>query len=285
VMNHSNPRGPKRLSVEIPVSNHFPVDRAVTILLGEAYRVTSAKPMSSAHEPEVLVSHLDSDAVHYQVRFYSDLEGADPQKAKSIMTNALHRALQRLDVPNPVGQMEFVSQNRGARDPEEVEREALAQLPIFENILNASQREALASSCDARSIPAGTVLIQQGEAGTSMFVLLEGAARVSIAMPDGEKREVAVLASGDVVGEMSLMTGAPRTASVTSLTAMRVLEVTKESMEPLLAAEPGLLERFSHVLAVRQSNLSAIASVASQKQTLQNDILAQMRQFFSRAFR
>jgi CRP-like cAMP-binding protein len=72
---------------------------------------------------------------------------------------------------------------------------------------------------------------------------------------------------------------------VTSLTALRVLEVTKEAMEPLLAAEPGLLDRISHVLAVRQSSLSEIASASGQKQTLQRDILAQMRQFFSRAFR
>jgi hypothetical protein len=61
--------------------------------------------------------------------------------------------------------------------------------------------------------------------------------------------------------------------------------VTKEAMEPLLAAEPGLLDRISHVLAVRQSNLSQIANAAGQKQTTQRDILAQMRQFFSRAFR
>jgi CRP-like cAMP-binding protein len=81
---------------------------------------------------------------------------------------------------------------------------------------------------------------------------------------------------------MSLMTGAPRTAWVTSLSALRVLEVTKESIESLLAAQPNLLERFSHVLAERQSNLSEIASLASQKLSLQNDILTQMRQFFSR---
>ena len=285
VMNHSSPRGPKRLCVEVPVSNRFPSDRVVTILLSEAYRVTSAKPMSSAHEPEVLVSHLDSDAVHYHVRFYSDLEAADPQKAKSIMTKALHRALQRHDVPNPVSQMEFVSQNGSSRDAAAQAREALAQVSLFENILNAAQLDALVSACAVRSVPVETVLIRQGEAGTSMFVLLEGAARITITLPDGEKREVAVLASGGIVGEMSLMAGAPRAASVTSLTALRVLEVTKESMEPLLAAQPGLLERFSHVLAVRQSNLSAIASAASQKQTLQHDILAQMRQFFSRAFR
>jgi CRP-like cAMP-binding protein len=85
-----------------------------------------------------------------------------------------------------------------------------------------------------------------------------------------------------MVGEMSLMTGAPRTAWVTSLSAMRVLEVTKESIESLLAAEPSLLERFSHVLADRQSSLSEIASAANRKLALQSDIVTQMRQFFSR---
>jgi CRP-like cAMP-binding protein len=127
-----------------------------------------------------------------------------------------------------------------------------------------------------------TAFIRQGENGTSMFLILEGAARVSVHMANAEVRDVAVLVSGDMVGEMSLMTGAPRTAWVTSLSAMRVLEVTKESIESLLAAEPSLLERFSHVLAARQSGLSEIASSAHQKLSLQSDILTQMRQFFSR---
>jgi CRP-like cAMP-binding protein len=115
-----------------------------------------------------------------------------------------------------------------------------------------------------------------------MFLILEGAARVSVHMTNGEVRDVAVLVSGDMVGEMSLMTGAPRTAWVTSLSAMRVLEVTKESIESLLTAEPGLFERFSQVLAARQSGLSELANTANQKLSLQSDILTQMRQFFSR---
>ena len=125
------------------------------------------------------------------------------------------------------------------------------------------------------------IAVVSTDASTSMFVILEGAARVSIAMPDGEEREVAVLAVGDIVGEMSLMTGAPRAASVKGLTAMRVLEVTKEAIETLLAPEPGLMERFSDVLAVRQSGLSEITSTGSHKQALQRDILAQMRRFFA----
>jgi hypothetical protein len=55
-------------------------------------------------------------------------------------------------------------------------------------------------------------------------------------------------------------------------------------MEQLLAAEPGLLERFSHVLAVRQLILGEIASTIGQKNKLERDILAQIRKFFSRTF-
>ncbi|HUE64154.1 MAG TPA: mechanosensitive ion channel family protein [Rhizomicrobium sp.] len=284
VINHSRPQGAKRLFVEIPIARYFPAERAIGILLAEAYRAVRTKPLSAQRNPEVLIDRFGPNATFLHVRFYADLEETEPQIAKSIMAVALHRALQRHGVPEPAKLMEFATPRGGSRDAADEVREALARVPIFENILGAAELETLVSSCSVRSIPAGSTFIRQGEAGKSMFVLLDGAAHVSIAMPDGEKREVAVLASGDIVGEMSLMTGAPRTTSVTSLTAMRFLEVTNESMELLLAAEPGLLERFSHVLAARQSHLSEIASTMGQKRTLERDILAQIRKFFSRTF-
>jgi small-conductance mechanosensitive channel/CRP-like cAMP-binding protein len=284
VINHSRPHGAKRLFVEVPIARYFSAERAIGILLAEAHRAVRTKPLSSQRNPEVLIDRFGPHTTFLHVRFYADLEDTEPQIAKSVMAEALHRALQRHAVPEPVRLMEFVMPHGGLRDTAGEVREALARVPIFENILSASELETLASSCSARVIPAGTTFIRQGEAGKSMFVLLDGAAHVSIDMPDGDKREVAVLASGDIVGEMSLMTGAPRTTSVTSLTAVRLLEVTNESMERLLAAEPGLLERFSHVLAVRQSHLSEIASTMNQKRTLERDILAQIRKFFSRAF-
>ena len=285
VINHSRPPGAKRLFVEVAIARHFPAERAIGILLAEAYRAVRTKPLSSHRDPEVLIDRFGPHATFLHVRFYADLEESEPQIARSIMAQALHRALQRHAVPEPARLMEFAAGHAGGpRDSAAEVRDALARVPIFENILGAPQIETLASSCNVRSIPAGATFIRQGEAGNSMFVLLDGAALVSLDMPDGEKREVAVLASGDIVGEMSLMTGAPRTTCVTSLTAVRLLEVTNDSMELLLAAEPGLLERFSHVLAARQSHLSEIASTTGQKRTLERDILAQIRKFFSRAF-
>ena len=281
VVNHSRPRGAKRLFVEVPVAGSFPAERVVAILLAEAFRAVRLKPLSNAREPDVLVDRFDSDAVYFHVRFYANPEETDPQSAKSAMASALLRALQRHKVPSPVTQVELVAPQVAADAAAEARR-ALGGVSIFENILRPEQLDALVATCEARAVAPQTVLIRQGDTGTSMFLILEGAARVSVHMANQEVRDVAVLVSGDMVGEMSLMTGAPRTAWVTSLSAMRVLEVTKESIESLLAAEPGLLERFSHVLAARQSSLSEIASTANQKLSLQNDILTQMRQFFSR---
>jgi small-conductance mechanosensitive channel len=283
VMNHSRPPGAKRLFVEIPVAFNFSVDRAMSILLGEAFRTVRSKPLVAYREPDILVDRVTSDAIIFHVRFYAELEEADPNLARSIMMQALYRAMLRHNVPNPVTQVEMVKGFDASGDPKEEVREALRNVSIFQNILATAQLDALAAGCELRHFSAGTVFIKQGEPGSSMFLLLEGAARVSVSV-EGIVRDVAVLTGGDIVGEMSLMTGAPRTASVTSLSLMRVLEVTKASIEPLLAAEPGLLERVSHVLATRQSNLSEIASSASQKQALQSDILAQMRRFFARAF-
>ena len=284
VVNHSRPPGAKRLFVEVPIARHFSAERAIGILLAEAHRAVRTRPLSGQHAPDVLIDRFAADATIFHVRFHADLQESEPQIAKSIMAVALQSAMQRHGVPAPVRLMEFAAPRGGVRDGAAEVREALAHVPIFENILSSAQLETLVSSCEVRLIAPGITFIRQGEAGKSMFVLLDGAARVTIAMPDGETREVAVLASGDIVGEISLMTGAPRAASVTSLTAMRLLEVTNESMEQLLAAEPGLLERFSHVLAVRQLILGEIASTIGQKNKLERDILAQIRKFFSRTF-
>ena len=69
-----------------------------------------------------------------------------------------------------------------------------------------------------------------------------------------------------------------------SVTFMRVLEVTKESIEALLKVTPGLLERLGPVLASRQLCINEIASAPHHKRSVEPDILDRMRVFFSRAF-
>jgi CRP-like cAMP-binding protein len=270
--------------VEMPVANYFSAERAASILLGEAYRTIRDKPFARVFEPEILIDRFDSNTTFFHVRFYTDPDEVNPDVARSIMAVALHGAMSRHKVPSPAEQVELVPTPDNSYSHLAAARDALTDASIFKDVLDAKQVDALVSSCKIRALPRNSVFIRQGEAGSSMFIILEGAARVSIRVADGEVRELAVLVSGDIVGEMSLMTGAPRAATVTSLTFMRVLEITKESIETLLKETPGLLESLGHMLAARQVGLNEIASAPHHKVSVEPDILDRMRVFFSRAF-
>jgi CRP-like cAMP-binding protein len=115
-------------------------------------------------------------------------------------------------------------------------------------------------------------------------VLIEGAASVTLLTPDGNSHEAAISSMGDVAGEMSLMTGAPRTATVAALTRLRALEITREAIQALLQETPALYERFSAILAKRQHELDVLAERHSDRREVEMNILSRMKAFFSRSF-
>ena len=159
-------------------------------------------------------------------------------------------------------------------------QDALCDAALLRNALSAEQRGALAARCTIRHFHAHETLMRQGDVTASMFIILNGAAQVSVHTSSGEDSEVAVLAAGDVVGEMSLMTGAPRTAGVTAMTRMQALEITKDAILPLLEDAPELLQRFSEILAARQQELDAVANRPAVKATEARDLLSRMKAFF-----
>ena len=283
VMNHSRPAGPKRLTVEFPVSNDFAADRAISILLGEAYRAVRDRPLMQEPEPDILIDRFSSDSTIFHVRFWADPSEVNPQVAQSIMARAMHRGARLHKVPSPVTQVQLVPLPDDHDTKRMEARDALGHVPIFKDVLNVEQLDALFSTCILRNLAADTVFIRQGEVGTSMFVILEGATRVSI-LAEGEARSVAVLVAGDIVGELSLMTGEPRTATVTSLTTVNVLEVTKASIETLLKATPELLDKFGQVLVARQLALKKIATIKKHEESEEWEIVTRMRAFFAGAF-
>jgi small-conductance mechanosensitive channel/CRP-like cAMP-binding protein len=285
VLNHSRPRGAKQLEVQMGVDIRVPAERVVDMLRGEAFKAARANGLSREPAPEVLLTRINSDSGIYTVRFwyFPDLIMATP--AKSIMLLALQKVLLQNELPMPVTQIEMTPPPDVAAVLGEGEvRDALSHADLFRTTLDEEQRETLAACCRRLEMAPGTVLMQQGDPAAAMYILLEGAVSVTIDTPAGA-REVAVSAAGDVVGEMSLMTGAPRTATVTALTRLRILEVDKQAIENLLKASPNLFEQFSRVLAQRQMVNAAAANRKEDVEEVESDILAKMMSFFSRAFR
>jgi CRP-like cAMP-binding protein len=283
VMNHSRPADAKRLTVEVGVDGRMAAERVMDMLLGEAFKAVRRPGLARTPEPSVILTQLTADAMLYEVRFYYYPDQIEPGAAKSAVLFALQDVIIQNRMPQPVTQIELTK----APDLElafgaaEI-RSALHHASLFANVLDEAQSQELARLSRPVTFGRGTNLMQQGDAAASMFIILEGAARVSVLGQNNDPREVAVLATGDVVGEMSLLTGAPRNATVTALTRVRVLEITKEPIGMLLQASPELLQRFSHVLAKREEERAAIANRAIQVAAVEQDLMARMRNFFSR---
>jgi small-conductance mechanosensitive channel len=282
VLNHSRPREAKRLVVEIGVDNRVPCGRVSNMLLGEAIKVSRAPGMAIDPGPSVIIDRLSSDAVFYHVRFYSDPHGITPTLAKSIMYRALLGVTQRNALPMPVTLVEMA----GAPDLKSVPADAdiqsgLRNTDLFSRVLNDTQLKFLAGRSKITQFELNAVLIRQGEAASSMFIILEGAARITIASSDEAQREVSVLSTGDIVGEMSLMTGANRSATVTAMTRITAIEITKEPIAELLRQSPELLLSFSQVLSQRQEQLNVVAHQEAYKAPDTMDLTARMRAFFS----
>jgi CRP-like cAMP-binding protein len=94
-------------------------------------------------------------------------------------------------------------------------------------------------------------VIEEGSPGNSMFVLLRGAAKVSISK-NGSSIQVATLNAGDCFGEMSLLTGEPRSATVRADGDCYVMEIGKPVMGEVLRDAPDCLVLLSELVAQRK---------------------------------
>lgn len=136
-------------------------------------------------------------------------------------------------------------------------RDILAKTPFFADALDAPALQALSSRLRLTDYAKGAILIREDAIGSSMFVLADG--EVSVTVPGaGKARHVAILRAPDIFGEMSLLTGARRAATVTARTAVKAIEISKAALAPLIAASPELADRFATTLARRQRELDRI---------------------------
>jgi CRP-like cAMP-binding protein len=286
VLNHSRPHTAKRHHVEISTDNRVPAHRTMEMLLGEAMKVVREPGMASTPEPFVRIDRTSADAVFFRVCFYAWPDMLLPSQAHSRMLAALLRTLQHNTVPMPVTQIEVAPPpDLSSAVGEDAIRAGMAHVQLFADTLSEEELSVLSKACGVTHFRHGAVLMEQGDQASSMFIILTGAACVRVHSSGGAQEEVAVLAGGDFVGEMSLLTGAQRSATVTALTALRTLEVKKHDIELLLEKNPGLLQSFSQILATRQAGLAAAANRPAPTSVNATNLLARMREFFQHTLR
>lgn len=118
---------------------------------------------------------------------------------------------------------------RASHDPK---LDLLAQVPLFSG-LNRRHLDGIGRLCTRTEVEPGTVLCREGRSGHEFFIVVEGEAAVTV----GES-EVAPVGPGDFFGELALLGGGPRTATVTARTPMSLFVLSGSEFAALLDEEP-----------------------------------------------
>lgn len=164
--------------------------------------------------------------------------------------------------------------------------ELLARIDLFAT-LPAETRQRLAAAARQLYFDAGERLVAEGDIGDSLFVIARGTMMVSKSgrAIGTTSVSLAVLREGDYFGEMSLLTGAPRSATVTAEGPGEVFVLDRQALAPILEADPQIAEELSKRLAERMAATAARfedreGEIKRARESDENTILRRIRSFF-----
>jgi CRP-like cAMP-binding protein len=152
--------------------------------------------------------------------------------------------------------------------------------------LSQEERRKLVEAVGIKTYAAGECPVHQGEAGDSFYIIKKGSVDVIVEKAGGEGVVVATLGAGNLFGEMSLLTGAARTATIRVIEDAEFVVIDRESFRDTLIHNPSIAESLSRILAERQAALAAqremldAVTLERRRRDESGQLLRNIREFF-----
>ena len=197
-------------------------------------------------EPTAYLKSFDDFSVSYELRYWLE----DYARFLELDSQIRERVWYRLGRENIRFAYPLIRQYRyetGALvtpPRREAVESAISNVDLFA-LLSDEARARVAQGARERRFAAGEMIVREGDHGSSMFVVESGRLGVSAHGSVGQSQRLAVLEPGSAFGEISLLTGEPRTATVRALTEATLVEIDKATLSPVLRDNPsicGMLE-------------------------------------------
>jgi small-conductance mechanosensitive channel len=242
--------------------------------------------------PHCLVIDFHDSYARYAARYWlTDMALTDP--TDSVVRSRIYFALRRAGIPLSIpAQSLFITEDdagrRERKRDEEIEHrvETLSNVELFHTLTDEERRQ-LASGLSVAPFARGEAITRQGAEAHWLYIMTKGEAEVRVAVDGNLSKKVATLHAGDFFGEMGLMTGEPRTATIIAQTGVECYRLDKESFHEIIRSRPEIAEDISHVLARRRVELDAVRlglNEEAKRQRMshtQGDLLRRIRSFFT----
>ncbi len=272
------------MRISVNVDYHAAPSRVKDVLL---HATSNAKGVAPEPRPTVYLKNFGDYAVEYEIKFWLDNHAFYNEICDAIRTNVWY-SFQRhgIKIPFPIRtvQLERPVRNK-EQEIQNTARIMLRQHALFKT-LSDDQLDALLPRGRLIHFGRGEKLIEQGDEGTSMFILVTGQANV-IVERNGQPTHVASLRSGDCFGEMSLLTGERRSATVQAHTDCEVVEIGKPVLAHSLKENPDLLTKLGALLAKRQMETEGVVAANTKASVVEatrleyaNGFMDKLRVFF-----
>jgi small-conductance mechanosensitive channel/CRP-like cAMP-binding protein len=284
VLNYSHPRAPHSRVIGIGVNYHTPPNRVISVLRKVLDQV--GLPVEPPSTVRVVGYH--ESAIHYEVRYYFG-GYEDYRRLESELYRLIWYHFRRhgIEIPFPVRDV-FLHRAAPAVQSRETPAErlerALRTVDLFRPLSDDELRRVMARSRPLH-YAAGERVIEEGSPGDSFFIIDQGQVLVSKRM-GGANREIARLMEGQFFGEMALLTGERRSATIEAATDVDLFMIDKPAFQDILAANPTIAVDISTLLSERREALTQAEDdltaplLTSGAGELKNDILGRIRAYF-----
>ena len=263
------------------------IDAVETGLRAEPIANIAAEP-----PPNCVCMDFKDSFGSYAVRYWlTDLAVDDP--TNSVVRTRIYFALRRAGIPlsipaHSIFMTEDDTSRRARKEGEELEQRVLAlgQVELF-NSLTAEEHRSLAACLRYAPFARGEAMTRQGAEAHWLYLMTAGEAEVRVSTEGNLNERVAALHAGDVFGEMGMMTGELRSATVVAVTDVECYRLDKEAFHDILQRRPEIAEDISLLLAKRRVELEAAREGLNEEAKRlrmryhHNDLLRRIKKFFT----
>lgn len=292
VINFSTPTTVHGQVVYVGVRYEYPPNKIKKLLAESAL---SAKGVVKEIKPQIFLTKYNDFSIDYMMRFFVDDYQAAPDINSAVMERMWYLFKRNnVEIPFPIRDV-YMKKEEVKEESSENLVALLSKVDFLQN-LNKGELQDVSKLLKHVLFAAGEYIIQQGEKGDSFYIIKSGQVRVTATNPYGDVFLDKELKTGNFFGEISVLTGEPRTANVQAITDTKLLMLDKSDFENILKKYPNTDAKICEKIAERQKNsfekmeLSRKSAISEKEarekaqkrvESLSQQLLAKIRNFFS----
>ena len=275
LINYSLPTPVYRENMKLVLGNEHDPDRIANILMSA---VLSTPQVLADRKNRVRIDGFNERGTIWALKFWIASYSDRIPAVHTVYANCI-RFLHAAGIEIPCQRNEVVMSQGTLSSVLDVTRSRsvytiLRRVPLFERLHN-DEVQTIAGQLQEHSFKSGATIVKQGEQGQSLFVLAEGLLTVQV---DG--REVAMIQPGKVFGEMSLLTGDPRRATVTAKTEAVVLEIDAAEITQVMEQRPSIADELARIMVHNQRVQAAKQDDNAAEKAESQALAEKIRSFF-----